>query len=186
MENATLLHKGGEIPVEIINEENQIILEWNSYLNDEAVTVIRLDVEGDYNVDKTCHQFSDGTIEFNCRAMKVHGENAYAHYDGYLDRLRMLDWTDPNEYLSTEIIVEKPGTFELTLIYAALEGEPGEQFNAEEIKSTGSYLDPSPIIIGNIKIEKPGKYEFTIIPVDDGNWNGFRFQGVKMKLLTIK
>jgi len=201
---ATLLHKKEKIPLDIQNHENEFTLEWESYLNDNAVTIIQLDLEDGYDVDRTSRQFGNGTIEFNCWAMKVHGEKAYPHYDGYGNRLRMLEWTDPQEYLTADFIVEKPGKFEIKLKYGATKGEPASHFLEEvqgtvggkfqlkigdtvieaEIEDTGNSRAPSIVTVGIAVIEKPGYYEFSIKPVDDGNWNGFRFQGVEMNLIN--
>ena len=200
---ANLLHKTGKIPVLHKNKNGTFTCEWASYLNDDAVTVIELNIAEGYKVEKTTIQFGNGNIEFNCWAMEVHGEKAYPHYDGYQNRLRMLNWTDPQEYLTTDIIIEQPGEFELSLVYGATKGDKGNEFlkavpgtvgamykidfagNSikEKIKDTGNSNVPNPVKVGKIKIDRPGKYKFTIKPVDDGNWTEFRFQGVKMKFI---
>jgi alpha-L-fucosidase len=200
--DANLLHTTGEIPVSLTNENGSVSLEWPSYLNDNAVTVIELDVQKGFKTDITTRQFSNGNIEFNCWAMKVHGEKAHAHYDGYGNRLRMLDWTDPKEYLTADIIIEKSGIFDVSLIYGATKGDKANEFLDAvqgtaggkftfkigdksincEIQDTGNSNKPEPIEVGKIKIDNPGKYELSIQPIDNGNWNGFRFQGVEMKL----
>lgn len=201
--DANLLHKTGKIPVTYINKKNLLQLKWPSYLNDEAVTIIELAVSEGYQVDTTPVQYSNGKIEFNCWAMKVHGEKAYPHYDGYQNRLRMLNWTDPSEYLSADIIIEQAGAFELSLIYGASTGEKaneflagvpgtaGNKFTVEiadqkitgEIQDTGNSNVPKPVKVGIIKIDKAGSYTFTLKPVDDGRWTEFRFQGVEMMLM---
>lgn len=198
---AKLLHETGKIPVSYKNEKKTLQLEWPAHLNDDAVSIIELSVAEGYSLDKTPVQFSNGNIEFNCWAMEVHGEKAYPHYDGYMNRLRMLNWTDPDEYLSAELIIEKAGDFELSLIYGATQGEKGNEFLravpgtagnkftveigdnliTAEIQDTGNSNVPEPVKVGTIKIDTPGKYTFKLKPVDDGNWTEFRFQGVEMK-----
>jgi hypothetical protein len=51
------------------------------------------------------------------------------------------------------------------------------------IQDTGNSRRPVPVFIDVIEIEEPGKHAFSIKPVDDGNWNGFFFQGVEMRLI---
>jgi hypothetical protein len=197
------LHKRGKIPLSYTNKNEQLKLEWSSHLNDEAVTIIELSVAEGYSVENTPVQYSNGNIEFNCRAMEVHGDKAYPHYDGYQNRLRMLNWTDPGEYLSVDVLIEKAGKFHLNLIYGASMGEKGNEFlpgvpktagnkySVEigddriiaEIQNTGNSNVPEAVEVGTIKIDKPGTYKFILKPVDDGNWTEFRFQGVEMKFI---
>ena len=201
--SANLYHISGLMPVSYSMENRQLKLEWPSYLNDDAVTIIELSVAEGYTVDKTPVQYSNGDIEFNCWAMELHGEKAYPHYDGYQNRLRMLNWTDPNEYLSADILIEKAGEFQLNLIYGASNGETGTEFLpavpgtagnrytveigsnkiTAEIQNTGNSNVPKPVEVGKVKLDNPGKYRFFLKPVDDGNWTEFRFQGVEMKLI---
>jgi len=203
IKNSVLLHKKGAQPVSVQSRNNELILDWPRSLNNDAVTIIELDVKEGYEVDNTPRQYADGTVEFNCRAMAIHGNNAYLHYEGAGNGLMILNWTDPNEYLSTDFVIDKPGKFELTLIYCATKVENEDQLQGEvntevggkfllkigdteikaKIKDTGSSFHPARIKAGFVEIEKSGKYEFSITPVDDGNWNGFRFQGVEMKLV---
>lgn len=200
---ADLLHEKGKIPLSFTNKNEQLKLEWPSHLNDEAVTIIELSVAEGYTVEKTPVQYSNGNIEFNCWAMEVHGNKAYPHYDGYQNRLRMLNWTDPHEYVSADIQIEKAGEFQLNLIYGASTGEEGNEFlpgvpktagnkySVEignttihaEIKNTGNSNVPTPVQVGTVKIDTPGTYKFILKPVDDGLWTEFRFQGVEMKLI---
>jgi alpha-L-fucosidase len=201
--SVNLLHTSGKIPVSYKNANKQLKLEWPSHLNDDAVTVIEINVAEGYTVEHTPVQYSNGNIEFNCWAMEVHGDKAYPHYDGYQNRLRMLNWTDPAEYLSADIQIEQTGEFQLNLIYGASMGEAGTEFlpavprtagnkflvqignNAitAEIQDTGNSNVPTTVELGRVKIDKPGTYKFTLKPVDDGNWTEFRFQGVEMNLL---
>ena len=198
---AFLLHKKGKIPVSFSTKNNKLTIDWPAYLNDNAVSIIELNVTDNYTVDKTPTQFSNGDVEFNCWAMEVHGNKAYPHYDGYQNRLRMLNWTDPSEYLSTDVIINQPGEFNVNMIYGATKGDKGNEFLSavpgtvgakyqiefagnnlsNEIKNTGNSNVPKPVKAGTIKISKPGKYTFTLKPIDDGKWTEFRFQGVKME-----
>ncbi len=201
--SANLFHRKGKIPVSFKHKKKQLQLKWPSYLNDDAVTIIELSVDDGYSVDNTPVQYSNGNMAFNCWGMKVHGEKAYPHYDGYQNRLRMLNWTDPSEYLSVDVLIEQAGNFSLSLFYGATHGEKATEFLdavpgtaggrymveigdnsiTAEIQNTGNSNVPEAVEVGKVKIAKPGKYKLYIKPVDDGNWTEFRFQGVEMKML---
>lgn len=200
VKSAVLLHKNGEIPVKFKSVGNELALEWSSYLNDNAVTIIKLNVDPGYQTDNNPRQSEDGSIKFNCWAMNIHGKKAYANYDGNWNCLRILNWIDPNEYVTAEFIVEKPGTFELTLLYDGKTPEKNQDKKNEvngkytlqidnkvingDIKHIGtSRRFPEPDKIGNITIDMPGKHTISIRPVDDGTWNGFMLHGVEMELV---
>jgi alpha-L-fucosidase len=204
---AQLLHKTGRIDVAIKSQQETLRLEWPSHLNDSAATIIALDLAGDCTMDKTPRQYDNGIIEFNCRAMKLHGNTFYPQYIGYENQLYMRNWKNPNDYLSANFIVEKPGKYEVTLLYAALQkqavAKEGEQTGAGvrkgtstvggkftlqlgdhvkelSIQNVGSDQSPQPVIAGTVEFTKAGIHPFAIKPINDENWSGFFFQGVKL------
>jgi len=195
-----LLHKKGRIPVSYSNSEKTVRFDWPNYLNDPGVTIIELDVEDGYEVDKMPRQFADGSIEINCWSMKVHGSKANARYRSFRNRLFVHDWTDPSEYLTGEFGVDLPGEYDVEIIYASLkEGKRNEGMEGAstvggkfrlsignsvqelEIQDMGALQDPKAVSIGSVVFDKPGIYDVVVKPIDDGNWNGFSFQGVSMK-----
>jgi hypothetical protein len=186
--SAELLQKDSTLPVEFQSGNGSLGLEWPSHLNDDAVTVVRLEVAEGYKTDNTPRQHKDGGIEFNCWAMKIHGDQARPHYDGFGNRLRILDWTDPEEYLSAEFIMEQPGKYKVELIYSASNGiaggrfqlRIGEQSFGDTIRFTSDSWDPAPIFISDVEIPEAGKYPMEIRPVNDGNWRGFQLQGIRL------
>jgi len=192
--NANFLTAKGKIPVSFKNEKETLRFTWPSYLNDKAVSIIELDVDEGYWVDKTQHQFADGTNEFNCRAMTIQGSKVHPYYHGIRNRLWMEDWTDPKESLSIELFFDKAGKYNVNAIYAASdksngwESQPtaGGSYTLEIagnkitsiIETSAKPETPESKEIGIINISKPGKYLLTVAPVDDGNWKAFRFQGI--------
>ncbi len=185
---AALLCQPRNIPVSFRTRDQTLTLEWPSHLNDDAVTVICLEVEEGYRTDRTPRQHRDGKMEFNCWAMKIHGVKARPHYDGFVDRLRILDWTDPGEYVSAAFIMEEPGTYRVELVYSASESATGGNFQMQigpdtftgTIEFTGQAWNPAWFHIADVKIPAAGKYSLEIRPLDDGNWKGFSLQGIRM------
>jgi alpha-L-fucosidase len=191
--SAELLQKDANVPVEFKSGNNSLSLEWNPLLNNDAVTVIGLDVVEGYKADRTPRQHEDGWMEFNCWAMEIHGEKARPHYDGYVDRLRILDWTDPDEYITAEFIMAKPGNYKVELIYSASESTAGGQYLlkvgqytfSDTIKFTNSSWSPASFYISDLELSEAGKYSMEIKPVDDGKWNGFLLQGIRLSPVKL-
>lgn len=191
-----VLTTNGKVPVKYQQEQNAVTLSWNPCLNDKAVTIIELDISEGYKVDKTQRQFTDGSLSFNCRAMTLKGKKAYPYYNGNQNRLWMADWTDPKESLSIELIFNKAGKYNIQAIYAAsaqrvnweqkptVEGTYSVEIAGYKITATieesKTPETPEPKEIGTILIPNPGKYQLTVSPVDNGDWNGFRFQGIQL------
>jgi alpha-L-fucosidase len=186
--SAALLSTKDSIPVDFGTGEGTLSLQWSPCLNDDAVTVIRLEVEDGYQADRTPRQYGEGGIEFNCWAMEIHGDKARPHYDGYVDRLRILDWTDPREFVSAAFILEKPGTYQVGLVYSASESTAGGRFELkvagqtiqDTIKFTSPSWDPAYFPVYRLEIPEAGKYSLEIRPVDKDSWKGFNLQGVRL------
>lgn len=186
--NAELIQKDANIPVDFQTGNNSLTLEWPPSLNNDAVTVISLEVVEGYKPDRTPRQYEDGRIEFNCWGMKIHGDKARPHYDGFGDRLRILDWTDTDEYITAEFIVENPGIYKVELIYSASQSTAGGRYQikigqqtfSETIKFTNSSWDPESVLISELEIPDTGNYLLEIKPIDDENWNGFQLQGIRL------
>ncbi|MEH0152660.1 alpha-L-fucosidase [Limibacter armeniacum] len=191
-----LLTKKGKVPVKYEYNKETLSLRWPSYLNDKAVSVIEVEVEEGYAVDKTQRQYRDGRLEINCRAMTIHGGKPSIYYHGIQNTLWVADWTDPKDNLSIELIINTPGKYKLSAIYAAgnkannWESQPsaGGTYKIDiagntvtsKIEATQNPKTPESNEVGTIQISKPGKYTLTIQPVDDGNWREFRFQGITL------
>ncbi|WOO41151.1 alpha-L-fucosidase [Rubellicoccus peritrichatus] len=205
--SAQLLNVAGNQPVDFENDGNNLSFNWSKYLNDSAVTIIELDVDKGYEVDKTPRQSASGNIEFDCWTMEVHGDKAYPNYGGYQNQMFMRDWSDPEEYLTGEFIVETPGKYKVELIYAALEKkskeEAGEQTGARRkrgntpvggqltlqlgdneqvvtIENVGSAVTPKPVSVGDVEFTRAGIHTFSLKPIDNENWKSFEFQGIRI------
>ena len=64
------------------------------------------------------------------------------------------------------------GRFELTI---------GDDTRVLQIEDVGDYHNPKPSHVGTVQLDEPGEYEVSMKPIDDGNWNGFSFQGMVLK-----
>ncbi|WP_052293090.1 alpha-L-fucosidase [Coraliomargarita akajimensis] len=189
---AKLLYKKGDRPVQVKKGKDSLSLSWNGYLNDEGVTIIALDVEEGYTVDQTPRQFESGIIDFHARAMKVHGDTVYVRYNGDWNKLYVEDWWKTDEYLSADFIVDQPGKFKVTVICSSPEEKEadntggryrmqlGDSILEQEVTDVGRDRRIREVEIGTVELSE-GTQPFSIKPVDDGNWKGFLFQGIRLE-----
>ncbi|MGC6423412.1 MAG: alpha-L-fucosidase [Lentimonas sp.] len=197
VKDAKLLQAKGGQPVDVASSSSSLSLTWNPLLNDKGVTVIELDVADDYSVDTTPYQYANGTIEFNLRAMEVHGDGAKVHYGGHGNRLFMKYWSNPEDYLTSEFIVNKPGKYRLTLLEAARNQwkkpipeiggryklEVGESSLEREVTMWEYSEKVHEVDAGIVNLNK-GKNTFSLKPIDDGSWKGYLFQGIRLEPLS--
>jgi alpha-L-fucosidase len=180
--------------------EGGIDLTWPWYLSNDAVTVIALQIDGEPQVDKTQQQASDGRIDLLCHALKIHGTKAHVFYRGHGPRMRIRDWTDPQEYLSATVDVTRVGAYEIQLTYAFLPGPATTQSRPSQPNTVGSRLVVEiggqriehrcvdtggeerfkTVTVGRVRLENPGRYALTIRPVPQA-WRELGLQSVAMR-----
>ncbi len=194
---AVLLTKNGRIPVRYNSSGNRLSLSWNKLYNDPAVTVIELDISGALTGSSLPTQYADGLLEFNCWAMKIHGEKARVSYNGYINNLKIMNWTDPSEYITADFVMNQPGKYRLSLVYQAhgdpaaeqadRKGNAGSAFQVElggkiyrqETVNTQNRFEAIPI--GEVEITRSGIQQIKISPIPGAYWKEFNLQGVRLE-----
>ncbi|VGO19064.1 alpha-L-fucosidase [Pontiella sulfatireligans] len=198
IKKAELLHKKGRIPVEFEKKGEQLSLSWPNYLNDTAVTIIALDVQGKMARETIPLQYENGQLEFNCLAMQIHGEKAYIRNRRYKKELGIQDWHDSTEFVSGEYRITQPGKYKISIIYACgirtdllkdshIIGEGSEfvvstagQTFAGTVESTDGFKKYTPFELGEVVFDKAGKYHIEVKSKENGMWKNFGFQGIKL------
>jgi len=178
-----------ESGLKLTPNDDGLQIEWPWYLSNEAVTVIALDIDGEPDVDTTQHQFVNGRVDLLCRALKIHGAKARHYYRGHGPRLRIMDWTDPKEYLSGQFDIFRPGSFQLQMTYSATTGpqtraipsrfvvEVNDQRLEHQSVDTGGEERFKTVTVGKVRIESAGRHIFTIRPIAEG-WRGLGLQSL--------
>jgi len=199
VQQASLFTEDGVEILSVTQEDGKIHLQWPRNLSNKAATVIMLDIEGEPSVDRTQRQFSDGEVFFNCRSMKINGDKAYVHYEGWADRLQINNWVDPNEFISAEFIMQEPGEYKLEITYAATRDMDGSQIGWEEtlagsefqVEIGGQILEASSQVtdgevffktftLGSVKLEETGKHTVVVRPRKGGVWHGLALQALRI------
>ncbi len=182
---ARLLTPSGPEKVAIEKTDDGVQLNWQSHWNASSVTIIELDVEDPVQVDRTPRQAEDGIISMNVWAMKVHGLKARPLYYGFEDRLRMVDWTDPNEYVTAKFYAAQPGRYKLAVDMTVGKDQAGGRFEIElsgqkvetTLESTTGFKS---VDIGTMTIEKAGLHTLTIRPVIENAWKGMGLRSLTL------
>jgi len=185
--SASVLEHAAQSDLKWTQNGSRLTLQWPSYLNNEAVTVIALDIEGEPDVDTTQHQFGEGLLRLPCRALNIHGTTARVYYRGHGPRVRVVDWTDPDEYISGTFDLSFPGDYVLQLTYAASPPTAQSRFEVDvngrrlehTIISTGGDERFQTFEVGRARFDEPGRYSVTLRPVADG-WKGLGLQSIAL------
>jgi hypothetical protein len=101
---------------------------------------------------------------------EIHGEGAA--YEGGADRDCIGVWTSAQAWVSWDVMVKRPGTFEVK-IAQSMAGIPGGTYNVVVgdqalkgvVKDTGNWAKFEPIALGKVMLEKPGSYKVAFKPI---------------------
>jgi alpha-L-fucosidase len=196
---ATILEHPDTTELQLTRREDRVTLQWPAHLNNQAATVIALDIDGEPDVSQVQHQFADRRVVLGCRALQVNGSKAHVYYRGYGQSARIVDWLDPNETVGGAFDVTQPGTFDVRITYSASPGrgatefragqesavgsrlriELGEQQLTYQTVSTGSDERFRSFVVGQVRIEKAGRHRLVIRPETDG-WAGVGLQSIEL------
>ena len=196
---ATILGHPETTELNVAQHGDRATLQWPAHLNDQAATVIALDIDGKPDVSKTQHQFADGRVVLGCRALQIHGTKAHVYYRGHGKSARIIDWTDPTETVSASFDLTGTGTFDVRITYAASPGERPNEFRAGTERAAGSrfqielgnqqlkYQTVSTggderfrsFVVGQVRIQKTGRHNLVIRPESEG-WLGVGLQSIEL------
>lgn len=182
---AHLLTPSGPEKVAVEKTDDGVRLNWSVHWNTSSVTVIELDVEEPVQVDRTPRQAEDGSISMNVWAMEVHGLKARPLYYGFVDRLKMVDWTDPNEYLSARFHAARPGRYKISVDASVEKAQAGGRFEIEfDGQTIGVTLSQTSqfasIDLGTVTIKTPGVHKAVIRPVATPQWKGMGLRSLTL------
>lgn len=196
VKNATLLSKRGPIPVEVKTNDQQAVFQWNGLYNDDAVTIIKVELQGEPKVDKTQHQYQNGDVLMTAHNFDLHGDDLIIKYEGARDCLYVAGWKK-TDYLLGEFVANQPGQYIVEVTYVATPKEAflncigskvvitvdGTPFD-HTVQETGGIRNYKTFRLGTIMLDKPGRHLVKIQPKENGTWNGFPFQSLTLKAKT--
>ena len=172
VEKAYLLaDKKAGLAVSQESEENIVITLPEKAL-DPIDTVVVLEIKGEPDVapQGMLKQSKDGSVILKASDATVHGSTARYESGGGKDNIGY--WTNPQDYVTWEFKVNKPGSFTVEMTFACSPGNGGSEYSvsvAEQelngtIRETGSWTDFVSEKLGTVKISKAGVYTLTVKP----------------------
>jgi alpha-L-fucosidase len=172
-------------PVEFKQEGLSLTLDLPPIIPDPYDTIVVLELEGAPEVDLALRQAKDGSIDLHARFAVVHGKTARYEHGGGKDNIGF--WTDANDWVSWDFVVERGGTFQVEITYACDKGTGGSEFVVEVagqkltgvVEETGSWTNFVTKPLGTVTLQ-PGRYTLAVRPVKKPGMAVMNLQRVKL------
>jgi len=105
----------------------------------------------------------------HARFATIHGKTARYEYGGGKDNIGF--WTNANDWVSWEFVIERGGNFQVEVVYACDKGTGGSEFAVEVagqklmgiVEETGSWTDFVTRTLGTVSLQ-PGRYTLSVRP----------------------
>jgi alpha-L-fucosidase len=172
-------------PIEFKQKDLELVLDFPPIIPDPYDTIVVLELAGKPEVELTVRQSENGEVELPARLAKVHGQTARYESGGEHDNIGY--WTDVNDWVSWDFVVEKGGDFEVVITYACDKGTGGSEFAVEidgqslkgVVEETGSWTDFVDKSLGKVSL-KAGKYTLAVRPLTKPGGAVMNLKSVKL------
>jgi len=183
-----LLAKAGALRTKRTDEGWEVFVP--EYAQDTIVTVIKLVLKDSLKVDPTVEKASAGGSFFlGADDAEIHNQDATSEAVSLeVEENKPAHigfWSDPQNWVSWNIRVKKPGVYTVKAIMAspAASGKMtiriGDQTLVATKQGTGDYYHFREFVLGKIAISQPGVYQVAIQPQPD-QWQPFNLQQVSL------
>lgn len=184
-----LLSDSQQHALAVTQAENEVLIVLPETAPDPVDTVVVLDIEGKPEiVPLAAKQSATGDIELEAAQVTIHGESPrYESGDGK-DNIGF--WTNPEDWLSWEMRVTRPGTFLVSVTYACESGQEGSEYvvsigeqeiNAK-VSSTGQWNDFKTDEIGSLRIPSAGTCTLVVKPKSMPGSAVMNLRGITLRL----
>ncbi len=155
----------GEMPTWSISRPSKL---------DPIATVVELTLAGAPVVDDPAvvvRQQGGGPIRLKAADASIHGSAQYESGGGH-DNIGF--WTNQNDYVSWEVVVEKEADYQVAVTYACRPGSEGSTYDVTlgmrgggttvngKVEETGSWTDFRTVVLGDFTRIRPGRYTLTV------------------------
>lgn len=172
VKSAALLAQPGT-PVAAMRSEADVVLSWPAGLAvDPHASVIAVELESAPVVDTLPRQREDGSIELVAHDARVTGEGKAAYEHG-AERDNIGFWNSVKNQVEWDFRVQKPGRFEVQVIYSAIDTSAGNEFTVSigeqtvigRVESTGAWGQFKARKIGTLEVPTAGEHRLVVTPV---------------------
>lgn len=157
-------------PVGFKQKDLSLILDCPPVIPDPYDTIVVLELEGKPEVDWAIYQSENGEVDLPAKLAQVHGRTArYESGDG---KDNIGYWTDANDWVSWDFILDKGGEFDVEITYACEKGSGGSEFLVQvadqtlqgKVEETGSWTQFVTKMLGTVSLKR-GRYTLAVRPV---------------------
>jgi Alpha-L-fucosidase len=156
-------------PVEFRQDTLTLTLHCPPVVPDPYDTIVVLELDGTPEVDNALRQARDGSVDLPARFAEIHGTTARYEYGRGKDNIGY--WTDANDWVSWEFVLERGGTFRVEITYACDKGTGGSEFVVEVtgqkltgiVEETGSWTNFVTKSLGTVTLA-PGRHTLSVRP----------------------
>jgi len=173
------------VPVPFEQDQLSLTLHCPSIIPDPYDTIIVLELAGQPEVDWAIRQAENGEVDLHARFAMVHGQTARYEAGGGKDNIGY--WTDVNDWVSWNFILEKGGDFEVEITYSSERGTGGSEFLVEVgdqslkgvVEETGSWTNFVKKDLGRVTLS-PGRYTLAVRPLTNPGGAVMNLQRVRL------
>ena len=130
---------------------------------------------------------ADGEFTLRAAAADIHGNTPQYEQSGEKDQIGY--WTNPNDFVSWNLKVSKPCTYEVALTYSCQPGAEGSRFTVEVAdqkllstsKPTQSWSTYRIEMLGKVAFAKPGTYVLAVKPSAEPAWKVIGLKNVNLR-----
>ena len=153
---------------------------------DSVSTTVVLQIKGALQIDEPpvppLSQQPDGSIQLRAVDAQLHGDQL--RYESGAARDCIGWWFNPSEWAQWDVLVTKPGAFDVSAEIAAtepgsLELTIGDQKVSGAAPVTGDYGQFKSVKLGTLRIDTPGKTEIGLRAVREG-WHALNVRTVRL------
>lgn len=175
-------------PVKVKRTREAIKVVLPERLPDQADSVLVLEIQGEPEVERVIlRQQADGAVVLGAGSADIHGPTPRLEYQ--TPRGNIGYWGDPNDSVSWEFEIRKPGEFEVELSYSCDDPAAGSEFTVSvggqavegRTKPTGGWNRFARESLGRIRLGKPGRYTLTVQPKSEPKWQAMGLESVTLR-----
>jgi alpha-L-fucosidase len=157
---------------------------------DPIASVIVLEIGGTVNainITQPIMQAADGTLTLNAMDAEITGSTA--KLEGGRD-MNIGYWTNVKDFATWPVKIDKPGTFDVEMLYASDKGSAGAEFTLKageatlkgKTESTGDWKTYKTMKLGKITLGKAGVLDISIVPISKLGQGVMNLRKVTFKL----
>ena len=150
-------------------------------------TVVAIQMDGPVNIlPSAVHPAADGGLLLHARDANCQGTLFYEKTDDGKDNIG--GWTRFDDYVSWDLVVDKPGTYDVSLTYAVPEDTAGAEVAINvggrtlqhTIEGTGSFTTFKTFKLGQVTIDQAGRCTVTVKVVKPPKFAVMNLQAVTL------